>query len=397
MYFRPEIFDNILRTAFLLLIMVLFISISCIVVRTDSFSLYVLPYVLVPIIICTFYDMRTANFVHWITVLQIGFIAPNGFEFVFLNYFAGFVGIINAKSLYRRGSLFRSVTMVILTYCVVYSAMVLMQGIHIRQIEWSYYVLFFINGALIFVCYPSIFIFEKTFGFISNITLMELSDTNHPLLRQLSEAAPGTFQHSLQVANIAEEVIRKIGGNPLLVRTGALYHDIGKINRPEYFIENQRGVSPHENITPEESAQIIIEHVIDGIEIARKNGIPQHIINFIRTHHGSTVVRYFYHLYQQQEGQQADSSKFTYPGPSPFSKEMVALMICDSIEAASRSLKEINQENISDLVDQIVNFQAQENQYNDASITYRDINIAKQIIKKRLMNVYHVRIEYPKD
>jgi putative nucleotidyltransferase with HDIG domain len=202
----------------------------------------------------------------------------------------------------------------------------------------------------------------------------------------------------MQVANLAEEVNRRIGGNPLLIRAGALYHDIGKIGRPGYFIENQTGSrNPHEDLTPENSAQIIIEHVLNGMEVAHKNRIPQHIVDFIRTHHGTTTVRYFYHLQQkQQPDRRVDRSKFTYPGPVPFSKEMVTLMMCDSIEAASRSLKEVNHGNISDLVDNIVNYQILEDQYTDADITYREINTAKQIIKNRLMNIYHVRIEYPK-
>jgi len=227
---------------------------------------------------------------------------------------------------------------------------------------------------------------------------MELSDTNQPLMRKMSEVAPGTFQHSLQVANLCEEVILKIGGNPLLVRTAALYHDIGKINRPDYFTENQSGShNPHEELSPEKSAQIIIEHVNAGMEIARKEGIPHHITDFIRTHHGTGITRYFYSIQQKlNPNQNVDRSKFAYPGPNPFSKEMVVLMMCDSIEAASRSLKEINHKTIGELVDGIVNYQIIEEQYNDADITYRDINIAKQIIKNRLMNIYHARIEYPK-
>jgi putative nucleotidyltransferase with HDIG domain len=317
---------------------------------------------------------------------------------VFLNYVAGIVGIVNFQSMYRRGSLFRSISVVVLAYCAAYSAIVLMHGTSIRQVEWMNYIRFAISGTIAFVAYPSIFIFEKIFGFISDITLMELSDTNQPLLRKLSEVAPGTFQHSLQVANLCEEVVQKIGGKPLLVRTGALYHDIGKINRHGYFIENQTGSrNPHGDLSPENSAQIIIEHVSGGVEIAKKNSIPQHVINFIRTHHGNTIVRYFYHQYQEQNPEKkVDRSKFVYPGPIPFSKEMVVLMMCDSIEAASRSLKEVNQRNISDLVDNIVNYQILEDQYNDANITYREINTAKQIIKNRLMNIYHVRIEYPK-
>ncbi len=399
MYFRPEIFRNNLRTGFLLLIMVLFVGLSCFVVRHEYFSLYILPYALVPLIICTFFDARTATFVFMVTILLVGFLAPNGFEFVLLNFIAGIVGIVNAPSIYRRGALFRSVLGVIFAYCVAYTALVLMQGLNLKQLEWMNYVRFCINGALLFVVYPSIFIFEKAFGFISDITLMELSDTNQPLLRKLSEVAPGTFQHSLQVANLSEEVAQKIGGNPLLVRTAALYHDIGKISRPAYFIENQSaGRNPHEDLSPENSAQIIIDHVSNGIEIARKNHMPQHVIDFIRTHHGTTTVRFFYHQYQKQNSEKRiDRSKFTYPGPIPFSKEMVVLMMCDSIEAASRSLKDINHRAISDLVDNIINYQILEDQYNDANITYREINTAKQIIKNRLMNIYHVRIEYPKE
>ena len=397
LYFRPEIFRDFRRTAFLLLIMLLFISIACIVVRNDYFNLYILPYVFIPLILCTFYDARIANFIYWIIILMLGFIAPNGFEFVFLNFVAGFVGIVNVKSIYRRGSLFRSISLVILAYCLAYSAMVLMQGSNILHVDWMNYVRFAISGTLVFVAYPSLFIFEKTFGFISDVTLMELSDTNQPLLRKISEVTPSTFQHSLQVANLAEEVVRNIGGNPLLVRTGALYHDVGKSARPEYFTENQTSQNPHEGLTPEQSAQVIIQHVTSGIEIARKNGLPQHIIDFIPTHHGTGIVRYFYVQQQNlQPGETVDRSKFAYPGPPPFSKETVALMMCDSIEAASRSLKNISQQSISDLVDSIVNYQIQEGQYNDADITYREINKAKQVIKNRLMNIYHVRIEYPK-
>ena len=397
MYFRPEIFSSLRRTSFLLLIMFLFIGIACVVVRNDYFNLYVLPYVFIPLILCTFYDARVANFIYWIIILLTAFIVPNSFEFVFLNFTAGFVGIVNVKSIYRRGSLFRSIALVILAYCLAYSAMVLMQGSNILHVDWMNYVRFAVSGILVFVAYPSIFIFEKTFGFISDITLMELSDTNQPLLRKISEVTPSTFQHSLQVANLAEEVVRNIGGNPLLVRTGALYHDVGKSVRPEYFTENQKSQNPHEGLTPEQSARAIIEHVTNGIEIARKNGLPQHIIDFIPTHHGTGIVRYFYVQQQKlQTEQTVDRSKFEYPGPPPFSKETVALMMCDSIEAASRSLKDYSQQSISDLVDNIVNYQIQEGQYNDADITYKQINIAKQIIKNRLMNIYHVRIEYPK-
>jgi putative nucleotidyltransferase with HDIG domain len=399
MFFRPEIFRSTARTAFLLLIMTLFFALSGVVARNEHLSLYILPYVLIPVLISSFFDARTATFVFVVTILLAGFIAPNSFEFVFLNFIAGIVGIVNVRSIYRRGTLFKAILWIILAYCVVYTALILIQGDNFHHINWKNYLYFAASGILVFIAYPLIFIFEKTFGFLSDITLMELSDTNHPLLRKMSEVAPGTFQHSLQVANLSEEVIQKIGGNPLLVRTAALYHDIGKINRPVYFIENQAGGrNPHEDLSPENSAQIIIEHVTNGVEIARKNRIPQQVADFIRTHHGTTTVRYFYHIYQKQNADKTiDRSKFTYPGPAPFTREMVVLMMCDSIEAASRSLKDINHRTISDLVDNIINYQVLEDQYNDANITYREINTAKRVIKNRLMNIYHVRIEYPKD
>jgi putative nucleotidyltransferase with HDIG domain len=398
MFFRKDIFRNMARTSFILLMMVLFVGLACIMVRNDYFNLYAIPFILLPVIIATFFDARTATFVFTVTTVIIGFLAPNGFEFVFLNFITGVVSIANVHTIYRRGNLFRTVLWIVGVYSFSYTALFLMQGVKFQQLEWMNYVWFGVSGILLFAIYPSIFIFEKLFGFISDITLMELSDTNQPLLRKLAEVAPGTFQHSLQVANIAEEVIQKIGGNPLLIRTGALYHDIGKTSRPNFFIENQSGShNPHDELEPENSAQIIIDHVHSGVDIAKKNRIPSHIIDFIRTHHGTTTVRYFYHQYQVKHPEDTiNRSKFTYPGPIPFSKEMVILMMCDSIEAASRSLKEMTHAAISDLVDNVVNFQVMEDQFDDANITYRDINTAKKIIKNRLMNIYHVRIEYPK-
>ncbi|MDR1666651.1 MAG: HDIG domain-containing protein [Bacteroidales bacterium] len=399
MHFQKDIFRNLARTGFLLLQMVLFIGVACFTMRNVFFNLYAIPFLLLPVIVATFFDARTSTFVFMVTILLIGLLAPNGLEFVILNFIAGVVSIANVRTVYRRGNLFKTVLWIFAVYSLTYTALFLMQGVKFQQIEWMNYIRFGISGILLFAIYPSIFIFEKIFGMISDITLMELSDTNQPLLRKLSEVAPGTFQHSLQVANIAEEVIQKIGGNPLLIRTGALYHDIGKISRPVYFIENQAGGhNPHDDLLPEDSARIIIEHVHNGVEIAKKNRVPRHIIDFIRTHHGTTTVRYFYHQYQlQYPDQKTERAKFTYPGPIPFSKEMVVLMMCDSIEAASRSLKERDKNVISELVDNVVNFQIMEDQFNDADITYRDINTAKQIIKNRLMSIYHVRIEYPKE
>jgi hypothetical protein len=246
--------------------------------------------------------------------------------------------------------------------------------------------------------YPLIFIFEKIFGFISDVSLLELSDTNGKLLRELASRAPGTFQHSLQVANLAEEAIYSIGGNALLVRTGALYHDIGKMEMPLYFIENQaNGINPHEDLNFDESAAIIIGHVIKGIEIAKKNNLPEQIIDFIRTHHGTTITAYFYRSFQNAyPEEQINVEKFRYPGPIPFSKETAVLMMADSVEAASRSLKKYDAESIDNLVDLIINTQIEQNQFMNSDITFKDINTLKKIFKKKLMNVYHLRIEYPR-
>jgi putative nucleotidyltransferase with HDIG domain len=246
--------------------------------------------------------------------------------------------------------------------------------------------------------YPLIYLSEKIFGFVSDFTLLELGDSNSPLLRELAQKAPGTFQHSLQVASLAEEAVYKVGGNPLLVRTGAMYHDIGKMNNSRYFIENMvGGVNPHEEMAYEESARIIISHVIDGIELAKENKLPEQIIDFIRTHHGTTLTRYFYRHYQlEHQDEVIDEDKFRYPGPVPFSRETAVLMMADSVEAASRSLKKYDAGSIDELVDRVIGSQIAENQFLNSDITFRDINSIKKIFKKRLMNIYHVRIEYPR-
>jgi cyclic-di-AMP phosphodiesterase PgpH len=271
---------------------------------------------------------------------------------------------------------------------------------------WSYYkdfcdhyIYFGISGFLLLMAYPLIFIFEKMFGFLSDLTLMELSDTNQPLLRKLNEKAPGTFQHSLQVANLAEEAAYKIGANPLMVRAGALYHDIGKMNNPIYFIENlSTEKNPHNDLTNEASARMIIDHVTKGAEIGHKNRLPEQIIDFIRTHHGTTTVQFFYRtLKKQNPDSEIDVSKFTYPGPIPFSREMALVMLADSVEAASRSLREITHDSINDLVDNIIYYQMINEQYYNSNITYKDIGVVKEIFKRKLMNIYHVRVEYPDD
>ncbi|MGM0408984.1 MAG: HD family phosphohydrolase [Bacteroidota bacterium] len=391
--FRREILENTMKTIFILMLVLIIVTIS----RFTAQVLYIIPFALIPIIIKTFYDARLALFIHIITVLIVGFFAPNGFEFIFLNIIAGIVAIFSLTNIYRRGKLFLSAGMVFITYSFVYFGLAITQEGNFSNIELNNFIYFAFNGGFVLLAYPLIYIFEKTFGFLSDLTLMELSDTNQKLLRNLAEKAPGTFQHSMQVANLAEEAIYKIGGNPLLVRAGALYHDIGKMVNPAYFIENQRvGFNPHDMHEFDESANIIISHVKDGVELAKKNSLPEPLIDFIRTHHGTTKVQFFYRSYIKKfPEQEVDINKFTYPGPKPYSKETAALMMADSVEAASRSLSDINEEKINNLVDSIINDQMKDGQFDNANITFKDITTVKNIFKQKLLNIYHARIEYP--
>lgn len=266
------------------------------------------------------------------------------------------------------------------------------------DINLMYYGLFAGSAILTLFSYPVIFIFEKIFGLITNVTLLELSNTNNKLLRELALKAPGTFQHSMQMANLAEEAIHEVGGNPLLVRTGAMYHDIGKMAEPLYFIENQStGVNPHDELTFEESAGIIVDHVYRGIEIARKHNLPEQIIDFIRTHHGTRKAEYFYIMAKKDNpDEEVDPETYQYPGPEPYSKETAVLMMADTVEAASRSLTKPDEESINNLVESAIDQQIKNNQFDNADITFRDIRKIKQIFKKKLLNIYHIRIEYPK-
>ncbi|HAF29997.1 MAG TPA: transmembrane HD family protein [Bacteroidales bacterium] len=391
--FRSEILKHSLKTTFILMLVLIVVFIS----RFTVNYLYIIPVALVPIIIKTFYDARLALFIHIVTVLLVGFLAPNGFEFVFLSFIAGIVAIFSLTNLYRRGKLFLSAGLVFVSYSFVYFGLAITQEGSFSGIDFQNFKFFALNGGLVLLAYPLIYIFEKTFGFLSDLTLMELSDTNQKLLRTLAEKAPGTFQHSMQVANLAEEAIHKIGGNPLLVRTGALYHDIGKMNNPAYFIENQRmGFNPHDMHEFDESANIIISHVRDGVELAKKNKLPEPLIDFIRTHHGTSKVQYFYRSYIKKfPDKDVDINKFTYPGPKPYSKEMAVLMMADSVEAASRSLSEINEEKISNLVEMIISDQINDGQFDYVDINFKNITEVKAIFKDKLMNIYHARIKYP--
>ncbi len=396
-HFRKEVLNSGIKTFFIIMLVVIMASLATLTIRTQSLSLYVVPFVILPVIMKTFYDARIALFVHLITILLIGFWAPNGFEFVFMNFIAGVVTIFTLRNLYRRGILFVSAMFALISYSLVYTGMGLIQEGSLANLELKNYAWFAGNSLLVLTSYPLIYIFERIFGFISDATLVELSDTNQTLLRSLAEKAPGTFQHSLQVANLAEEAILNVGGNPLLIRAGALYHDIGKMEDPMYFVENlTSNFNPHDNLEFEVSAEKIIGHVPKGVEIARKNKLPAVIVDFIRTHHGTTAVQYFYKSYlKKYPDADVDIARFTYPGPKPFSKETAVLMMADSTEAASRSLKSINKEVINNLVENIIDNQIKEQQFVNVDLTFRDFSTIKEIFKRKLINIYHARIEYP--
>ncbi len=394
---RKEIYNNRKKLMFIFFLITLFTSIASILVGFNVTNLYVIPFAIVAIIVKSFFDGRLALVVHTITIIIIGFWAPNSFEFVYLNFIAGIVGIFSVSNLYRRGKIFYSSVWIFAAYSISYLAISLYKEGNIHTINVQPFIYFTTNSLLIITAILLTFIFEKMFGFLSDASLLELSDTNQPLLRKLAEIAPGTFQHSVQVASLAEEAIFQVGGNPLLVRTGALYHDIGKMENAIFFIENQtEGLNPHDNIEFEESSKIIIGHVSRGVALGTKYKLPYQIVDFIRTHHGTTTVQYFYRSYiKKYPDSPVDTNSFIYPGPKPFSREQAVLMMADSIEAASRSLKEYSYKSIHELVENIINAQLKEEQFNDSNITFREITQIKEIFKRRLKNIYHVRVEYP--
>ena len=394
--YRLEIITNTTRISMILSLIVIMVLLSALTLRINSAYLYILPFCISPIILKAFFDNRVALFVHLITILIIGFIAPNGFQFVFLQLIAGIISILTVLKMYKRAQLFISVGKVIGVYFLVYIALSVIHDASFSGIELSILVKFAISGALTLFAYPIIFLFEKIFSLVSDISLLELSDTNSPLLRRLSEEAPGTFQHSLQVANLAEMGALEIGANAMLTRAGAIYHDIGKLQNPMYFIENQSSnLNPHDEIEFDESAEIIIGHVLDGIEIAKENNLPDELIDFIRTHHGTTTVQYFYKQFIADfPEEEVDIKDFTYPGPKPYSKETAILMMADSSEAAARSIKNPTSENIDALIEKIINKQISADQYVNADITFKEINQIKRLFKKKLVNIHHARIEY---
>jgi putative nucleotidyltransferase with HDIG domain len=395
--YRSDLMQNNWQVTFLLILIAGMVIIASLAERITNINLYLVPFCLLPVIVRSFFDSRIALFAHIVTLIIVGFEAPNGFEFMFLELIAGIIAIFSLLSLQNRSQLFVSMLIVFVTYSASYFSIAIMQEGDIKNIDLTMFIWFAGSVGLTLLAYPLIYLFEKVFGFISEVTLLELNNTNHKLLRKMATDAPGTFQHSLQVASLAETAIYEIGGNALLVRTGALYHDIGKLYAPMYFIENQvTGVNPHDDLSFDESANIIINHVIKGIELAKENNLPEQLIDFIRTHHGTSTVQYFYRSYLQNfpDGE-LDQEHFSYPGPKPFTKEMAVLMMADSVEAASRSLSEYTTESVGKLVDNIIDRQFNEGQFDSANITLRDISEVRTIFKKKLLNIYHVRVEYP--
>lgn len=398
LFFRKDIFYSNKKLILILFTIILSVFITKITIKYDPNLIYLVPICLVPIIIRAFFDTNIALFVDIITIVLIGLIVPNSFEFVFLQLIAGIVTILSIVKLQKRSQFFLTSILIFLSYSLIYSALSLIQQGNFEDIKYMNFGLFAISSVLTLFSYPLIFFYEKLFGLITDVTLMELSDSNSKLLRQLSLKAPGTFHHSLQVANLAEEAIYKIGGNSLLIRTGAMYHDIGKMYMPMYFIENQSsGTNPHDDHTYAESAEIIISHVIKGVEIAKKFKLPETVIDFIRTHHGNRRVEYFYTLQKKHfPDEKINEADFSYNGLLPFSKETAILMMSDSVEAASRSIKEPDEQKINNLIDNIIDKQIQENQFINSDITFKDITKVKSVFKKRLLNIHHIRIEYPK-
>ncbi|MFT6815500.1 MAG: putative nucleotidyltransferase with HDIG domain [Sphingobacteriales bacterium] len=395
--FRTDIYRNNRKLSLLLLNitgMILLVNWS---IDLNIPSVYMLPYCLIPIIARVLFDTRLALFIHLITTLILGFIVPNGFEFIFYQTTAGMVAIFSIVNLVKRSQFFTSGALILATYILVYFGIILIQDASLVNVEFVQLSWFFISVLLSLLAYPLIYAFENVFGITSDVTLMELTNVNNPLLRKLSIKAPGTFQHSLQVANLAESAIYEIGGNPILVRAGALYHDIGKMETPQYFIENQtRGNNPHDQLEFEESAAIIVNHVTRGVEMAKKERLPDCIIDFIMTHHGNTRVEYFYQNFLKNFPTKfVDESKFRYPGPIPNSKETAVLMLADSVEAASRSLKDPEAYGLDALVDKIIDGKMKMGQLNNSSVTLKELTRIRSIFKKMLKSIYHLRVEYP--
>ena len=394
--FRADYYERKGTLTLLFALIVFFPVLSSIMVEQNLSSIYVVPFAMIPIIVRVFLDSRTAFMAHVTIILLCSITLRFPHEFILLQVVAGMVAIYSLRELSQRSQLLRTALVVFISYALLYFAFELIHEDDLTKLNTRMYIYFMINGILLLFAYPLLFLLEKIFGFTSDVTLVELSNINNSLLREMSEVAPGTFQHSLQMANLAAAAANKIGGKSQLVRTGALYHDIGKMVNPAFFTENQSGVNPHKSLSYEQSAQVIISHITDGLKLAEKHNLPKVIKDFISTHHGRGLTKYFYISYKNEHpDEEVDQEKFRYPGPNPFTKEQAILMMADSVEAASRSLAEYTEESISTLVDKIIDTQVSEGYFKECPITFKDIATVKALFKEKLKTMYHTRISYP--
>ena len=394
--FRADYYERKGSLSLLFALIVLFPVIASVMVSQSLSSIYIVPFAMIPIIVRIFLDSRTAFMAHVTIILLCSITLRFPHEFILLQVVAGMVSIYSLRELSQRSQLLRTALVVFASYALLYFAFELIHEDDLTKLNTRMYIYFMINGILLLFAYPLLFILEKTFGFTSNVTLVELSNINNSLLREMSEIAPGTFQHSLQMANLAAEAANKIGAKSQLVRTGALYHDIGKMVNPAFFTENQSGVNPHKSLNYEQSAQVIISHITDGLKLAEKHNLPKVIKDFISTHHGRGLTKFFYISYKNEHpDEEVDAEKFRYPGPNPFTKEQAILMMADSVEAASRSLPEYTEESIGTLVDKIIDAQVAEGFFKECPITFKDIALVKALFKEKLKTMYHTRISYP--
>jgi len=394
---RHKILEENKKITFVLFVILLQVAVTALVLHVDDNWILIVPLCIAPIIMRVFFDMRVALYIQLATIIIIGNMVPNPFEFIFYQLITAMMSIITVRNFEKRSNFFVVSFVIFLTYSLIYTCGVLSQFTNFDTINPMRYLIFFLNALLTLLAYPLIFVFERLFGMVTNLTLMEIASTSTPAMRELSRTAPGTFQHSMQVANISEDIVSEIGGNPLLARVGALYHDIGKMRAPLYFTENQSGdFNPHDELPYEESADIITKHVPDGIDLARKYHLPSVVTDFIRTHHGTTYTGYFYTKYKQTHHDQPfDNTPFRYAGPTPFSTETAIVMLVDSVEAACKSLKTHDKESMDRLIDNIIDGKIKQKQLNNCNLTFADITRIRQMLKEKLPSIYHVRISYP--
>ena len=394
--FRQDYYKRYGSLALLFALIMFYCVGTNIMIANMFFNVYIIPYAMLPIIVRVFLDSRTAFMAHIITILICSISLRYPHEFILTQLSAGLVAIFSLRELSQRSQLFRTAFLTLLTYAAIYFAFELISENDLNKINGGMYIYLGINALFLLFTYPLLFLIEKAFGFTSNVTLVELSNINTPLLRQMSETVPGTFQHSMQMANLAAEAANRIGANSQLVRTGALYHDIGKMENPAFFTENQSGVNPHKSLSYEQSAQVVISHVTNGLKLAEKHNLPKVIRDFISTHHGAGTTKYFYISWKNEHsGEEPPKEMFHYPGPNPFTKEQAILMMADAVEAASRSLPEYTEESINNLVERIIDSQVGEGFFTLCPITFKDIATVKTVFKEKLRTIYHTRISYP--